>query len=81
MIQSADYLYKLTHLGYTRSCREGSYGMLRTIAEINEKIRRGQTVVVTKEWIGRFLLTEPVAALPGVEAGIEFKPLRERPIE
>ncbi len=57
--------------------------MLRTIAEINEKIRRGQTVVVTKEWIGRgeFLLTEPVAALPGVEAGIEFKPLRERPIE
>ncbi|MCL0059330.1 homocysteine biosynthesis protein [Dehalococcoidia bacterium] len=38
---------------------------------------------ILKEWIGRgeFLLTEPVAPLPGVEAGIEFKPLRERPIE
>ncbi|MCL0048867.1 homocysteine biosynthesis protein [Dehalococcoidia bacterium] len=38
---------------------------------------------ILKEWIGRgeFLLTEPVAPLPGVEAGIEIKPLRERPIE
>ena len=36
-----------------------------------------------KEWIqkGEFLLTEPVAPLPGVEAGITFKPLNERPIE
>jgi len=36
-----------------------------------------------KEWIvaGKFLLTEPVAPLPGVEAGIKFKPLKERPIE
>ncbi|MBE0415096.1 MAG: homocysteine biosynthesis protein [Dehalococcoidia bacterium] len=36
-----------------------------------------------KEWIikGEFLLTEPVAPLPGVEAGITFKPLQERPIE
>ena len=36
-----------------------------------------------KEWIqkGEFLLTEPVAPLPGVEAGITFKPLKERPIE
>ena len=35
-----------------------------------------------KEWIrrGEFLLTEPVAPLPGVEAGIIFKPLEERPI-
>ena len=30
---------------------------------------------------GEFLLTEPVAPLPGVEAGITFKPLNERPIE
>lgn len=37
---------------------------------------------ILKEWIerGEFLLTEPVAPLPGVEAGIEFKPLNERPI-
>jgi len=35
-----------------------------------------------KEWIkkGEFLLTEPVAPLPGVESGIVFKPLEERPI-
>jgi len=33
-----------------------------------------------KEWIkrGQFFLTEPVAPLPGVEAGITFKPLEER---
>jgi uncharacterized protein (DUF39 family) len=36
-----------------------------------------------KEWIigGKFLLTEPVAPLPGVEAGIKLRPLKERPIE
>jgi len=35
-----------------------------------------------KEWIrkGGFLLTEPVAPLPGVESGIAFRPLEERPI-
>jgi len=34
-----------------------------------------------KEWIrkGEFLLTEPSASLPGIESGITFKPLRERP--
>ena len=36
-----------------------------------------------KEWIiaGKFLLTEPVAALPGAESGVTFKSLKERPIE
>jgi len=36
-----------------------------------------------KEWIrkGKFRLTEPVAPLPGVDSGITFKPLKERPIE
>jgi len=35
-----------------------------------------------KQWIasGEFLLAEPVAPLPGVESGIVFKPLEERPI-
>jgi len=35
-----------------------------------------------KEWIqkGEFLLTEPVAPLPGAESGITFKNLPERPI-
>ncbi len=37
---------------------------------------------ILKEWIkrGEFLLTEPVAPLPGVESGIRFKNLDERPI-
>jgi uncharacterized protein (DUF39 family) len=37
---------------------------------------------ILKDWIkkGKFLLTEPVAPLPGVESGIVFKPLEERPI-
>ena len=36
-----------------------------------------------KEWIlaGKFLLTEPVAPVPGVESGIAFKPLKERSLE
>jgi uncharacterized protein (DUF39 family) len=37
---------------------------------------------ILKKWIekGEFLLTEPVAPLPGVESGITFKSLKERPI-
>jgi uncharacterized protein (DUF39 family) len=37
---------------------------------------------ILKEWIekGEFLLTDPVAPLPGAESGITFRPLRERPI-
>jgi uncharacterized protein (DUF39 family) len=37
---------------------------------------------ILKEWIkaGKFLLTEAVAPLPGVEAGIKLKSLEERPI-
>jgi uncharacterized protein (DUF39 family) len=38
---------------------------------------------ILKEWIkkGEFLLTAPVAPLPGVESGITFKPLEERLIQ
>jgi L-aspartate semialdehyde sulfurtransferase len=37
---------------------------------------------ILKQWIknGEFLLTQPVAPLPGVESGVIFKPLNERPI-
>jgi uncharacterized protein (DUF39 family) len=37
---------------------------------------------ILKKWIetGEFLLTEPVAPLPGVESGMSAKPLKERPI-
>ena len=36
-----------------------------------------------KDWIqrGQFLLSEAVAPLPGVESGVTFKPLNERPLE
>ena len=36
-----------------------------------------------KEWItnGKFLLTEPVVALPGVTSGVTVKALKERPME
>jgi hypothetical protein len=29
----------------------------------------------------KFLLTSPVAPLPGAESGVTFRPLKERPIE
>ena len=37
---------------------------------------------ILKEWIGKgeFLLSEPVASLPGAESGYTFKPLKEKPI-
>jgi uncharacterized protein (DUF39 family) len=37
---------------------------------------------ILKDWIqgGKFLLTEMVTPLPGVESGITVRPLRERPI-
>jgi L-aspartate semialdehyde sulfurtransferase len=38
---------------------------------------------ILKDWIkkGDFLLTEPVAGIPGAESGYTFKPLKERPVE
>jgi uncharacterized protein (DUF39 family) len=52
-------------------------------ASLSSYPRAVEIASTLKEWIqkGDFLLTEPVAPLPGVEAGITFKPLNERPIE
>jgi len=38
---------------------------------------------IQKNWVqkGEFLLAEPIAPIPGVESGIRFKNLEERPIE
>ncbi|MFH1339502.1 MAG: homocysteine biosynthesis protein [Candidatus Omnitrophota bacterium] len=38
---------------------------------------------ILKDWIkkGEFVLSEPVAYLPGAESGYTFKPLKERPVE
>ncbi len=51
----------------------GSLSSYSKAREISEEL---------KSWIkkGDFLLTEPVAQLPGAESGYSFKPLKERPI-
>ena len=51
----------------------GSLSSYSKAREISEEL---------KSWIkkGDFLLTEPVAQLPGAESGYTFKPLKERPI-
>ena len=52
-------------------------------ASLSSYARAVEIATILKEWIlsGQFLLTEQVAPLPGVESGITFKPLKERPIE
>jgi len=73
---------------------EVSYGQLKSgkvklkgkeipTASLSSYPRAVEIAQTLKEWIinGKFLLTEPVAPLPGVEMGIKFKPLKERPVE
>jgi len=73
---------------------EVSYGELKTgkvkvrgkevpTASLSSYPRAVEIANSLKEWIqsGKFLLTESVAPLPGVESGVSFKPLKERPIE
>ena len=52
-------------------------------ASLSSYSRAVEIATVLKNWIlsGKFLLTSPVAPLPGVESGIAFKPLKERPIK
>lgn len=51
-------------------------------ASLSSYSRAVEITQTLKKWIkdGQFLLTQPVAPLPGVEAGIKFKPLKERPL-
>ena len=73
---------------------EVSYGQLKSgriivqgkevpTASLSSYPRALEIANTLKEWImkGEFLLTEPVVPLAGVETGITFKPLKERPIE
>ena len=73
---------------------EVSYGQLKSglitiqgkevpTASLSSYPRAVEIANLLKEWIlsGKFQLTKPVAPLPGVESGITFKPLKERPIE
>jgi len=52
-------------------------------ASLSSYSRAVEIAATLKEWIlrGEFLLTDPVAPLPGAESGVTFKPLKERPIE
>ncbi|MFC2070396.1 homocysteine biosynthesis protein [Chloroflexota bacterium] len=52
-------------------------------ASLSSYSRAVEIATILKEWVqsGNFLLTEPVAPLPGVESGVTFKPLNERPVE
>jgi uncharacterized protein (DUF39 family) len=52
-------------------------------ASLSSYPRAVEIAAILKEWMqaGKFLLTEPVAPLPGVESGVTFRPLKERPIE
>jgi uncharacterized protein (DUF39 family) len=52
-------------------------------ASLSSYSRAVEIANILKEWIinGKFLLTEPVELLPGVESGITVRPLKERPIE
>ena len=73
---------------------EVSYGQLKSgkvtiqgkevpTASLSSYPRAVEIAGTLKEWIlsGKFQLTEPVMPLPGVESGITFKPLKERPIK
>ena len=52
-------------------------------ASLSSYPRAVEIATTLKEWIlsEKFLLTESVAPLPGIESGITFKPLKERPLE
>jgi uncharacterized protein (DUF39 family) len=52
-------------------------------ASLSSYIKAVEIASTLKGWIqeGKFLLTEPVAPIPGVESGITSKNLEDRPIE
>ena len=73
---------------------EVSYGQLKSgkiviqdkevaTASLSSYPRAVEIANTLKDWLlqGKFLLTQPVATLPGAESGVTFKPLKERPLE
>jgi uncharacterized protein (DUF39 family) len=73
---------------------EVTYGQLRSgqikiqnknvpTASLSSYSRAVEIATILKKWIqdGKFLLTEPVAPIPGADSGVTFKPLKERPLE
>jgi uncharacterized protein (DUF39 family) len=53
-----------------------------TTGNLSSYSRARDIAQTLKDWIkkGEFLLTEPVAPIPGAESGYRFKPLKERPL-
>jgi len=52
-------------------------------ASLSSYPRAVEIANLLKDWIkkGQFLLTQPVAPLPGLESGITFKPMPDRPFD
>ncbi|MFN3967069.1 MAG: homocysteine biosynthesis protein, partial [Endomicrobiia bacterium] len=80
--------------GISESLGEVSYAQLKSgeIVVKNKKVPTAplssyakalEIANILKDWIksGKFLLTQPVAPIPGTESGIKFKNLNERKIE
>jgi len=65
-----------------RSGSVESQGKKVPTSSLSSYFRALEIAGILKEWIekGEFLLTEAVASLPGVEEGVTFKPLEEKPI-
>jgi uncharacterized protein (DUF39 family) len=63
-----------------RSGRINFQGKDVPTASLSSYFKAAEIANTLKDWIlkGQFTLTEPVATLPGVEAGIVFKPLEDR---
>jgi uncharacterized protein (DUF39 family) len=80
--------------GDRRTLGEVSYAQLKSgVIKVHNKdvptgslssySRAREIALLLKERIskGKFLLTEPVAPLPGAESGYRFRPLKERPLK
>jgi len=65
-----------------RRGRTNILGKAVPTASLSSYYKAAEVASILKEWIrrGEFLLTEPVVPLPGIEAGIVFRPLEERSI-
>ena len=79
--RSPDILGEVSY-GELRSGRISLQGKEVPTASLSSYPRAVEIANILKDWMmrGEFLLTEPVAPLPGVEEGVTVKPLEERPI-
>jgi len=92
MTQIVDYSEAYPQ-GISQSLGEASYAQLKTgkitvkgkevpTAGLSSYLKAVEIASALKDWIkkGDFLLTDPVASIPGADSGYKFKPLNERPV-